>query len=182
MTQFIAFENNVEVKGRAVLSMLEGMEPFRDKALQVLEKHGILSPKKEEWYSQQYWLNAFKEIADKVGHFTLYCIGTKIHENAQFPTNIDSLESALMSIDTAYHMNHRGGKIGGYKFIKSEDGSMHFICNNPYPCEFDRGIIEGIARKFIHAEQHLFVRHDDSAPCRIKGGDSCTYHIQITKK
>lgn len=182
MAQFIAFANGIEVNGQTVISVVEGMEHSREKALQILTNYGISNPTKEEWYSQQSWLNAFKEIADNIGPYALYCIGVKIPENARFPKDVDSLEKALKSIDIAYHMNHRGGEIGYYKFNKSEDGSMHFICNNPYPCEFDRGIIEGISRKHINAEQLIFVKHDDSAPCRNKGGDSCTYHIDIHNK
>ena len=182
MAQFIAFVDGVEVNGQTVLSVIEGMETSREKAIQILSKHGISNPQKEEWYPQQSWLNAFKEIADKIGLYALYCIGVKIPENAKFPDDIDSLEKALKSIDIAYHMNHRGGEIGNYNFIQSEDGSIHIVCNNPYPCEFDRGIIEGIARKYITAEQLLFVKHDDVAPCRDKGDDSCTYHIEINSK
>ena len=126
--------------------------------------------------------NALKQIAYTVGPHTLYNIGTKIPENAIFPPGIDSLEKAFESIDIAYHMNHRGGEIGDYKFYKSTDGRFHYNCTNPYPCEFDRGIIEGLARKFTSEGHFLTVRHDDSAPCRDRGDDSCTYDIQIFKQ
>ena len=182
MAQFQAFAKGVEVNGQTVLAVVAGMERFEKKALQILEENGIKDPKSGAWYCQQSWLNVFKKISEDVGPYTLYCIGLKIPENAQFPPDIDSLEKALESIDVAYHMNHRGGEIGTYKFHKSSDGSMYFTCNNPYPCEFDRGIIEGIAKRFILEEDYLTVKHDDSAPCRDKNGNSCTYHIEISKK
>lgn len=182
MAQFQSFTNNVTVNGQTVLAVVEGMEHSREKAQQILTKHGIANPHKEEWYPQQSWLNSFKEIAENIGTYALYCIGVKIPDNAQFPPDIDSLEKALKSIDVAYHMNHRGGEIGDYKFLKDADGSLHFICNNPYPCEFDRGIIEGVARKYTTPGQHILVKHDDTAPCRDKGADSCTYHIDIVPR
>lgn len=178
MAQFQVFENGVEVNGQTVLALVEGMESDKTMALQILQENGITNPKQGEWYSQQSWLNAFKKISEDVGPYALYCIGTKIPENAQFPPEIISLETALDSIDTAYHMNHRGGEIGNYNVHKIPDGSFHFTCNNPYPCEFDRGIIEGIARRFTPEGDHITVNHDDSAPCRDKGDDSCTYHIE----
>ncbi|MBI5590855.1 MAG: hypothetical protein HY881_10270 [Deltaproteobacteria bacterium] len=182
MAQFQAFANAIEVNGQTVLSIVKGMEHFEKNALKILAENGIQNPRPGKWYCQQSWLNAFKKISEEVGPYALYCIGTKIPENAQFPPGIDSLEKALESIDTAYHMNHRGGEIGNYNFQKSPDGSLHFTCNNPYPCEFDRGIIEGIARKFIDERHHLMVRHDDAVPCRDRSGDSCTYHIEISQK
>ena len=48
----------------------------------------------------------------------------------------------------AYHMNHRNGIIGDYKFEKTSDTSAKIICTNPYPDEFDKGIITTMARRF----------------------------------
>ena len=180
MTQFQSYEENVEVSGEAVLAFVNGMGGLKNKALEILLENGITNLEKGNWYSQQAWLNAFKKIADDVGPFTLYCIGARIPVDAQFPPDIISLETAFSSINTAYYMNHRGGKIGNYTFQKFQDGSFHFICDNPYPCEFDRGIIESIGRRFIPEGRYLTCKHDDSAPCRNKGDGSCTYHVEIT--
>lgn len=180
MTQFQPFAKDVEVNGQTVLAVVKGMHPFEDKALAILAENGIHTPQAGQWYSQLSWLNAFKKIAEEIGPYALYCIGTKIPETAQFPDDIDSLAKALESIDVAYHMNHRGGDIGHYHFHQPPDGPMSFTCINPYPCEFDRGIIEGIARQFTPAGLHITVKHADEAPCRDKGADSCTYHIELS--
>ncbi|MGD9158627.1 MAG: hypothetical protein PVG39_09490 [Desulfobacteraceae bacterium] len=179
MAQFQSYEKDIEVTGQAVLAFVEGMGIDSQKALQVLKKNGLTDIKPEKWYSHQSLLNAFKQIAETVGPHALYSMGTKIHENAKFPPGLDSLEKALESIDIAYHMNHRGGEIGNYKLYKSPDGGFYFKCNNPYPCEFDRGIIEGLARKFTTEGHFIKVKHDDSAPCRDRGDDFCTYYIEI---
>jgi|EPASupsiteSAE347_1022098.scaffolds.fasta_scaffold19299_2 hypothetical protein len=179
MAQFQAAEEGVEVSGQAVLAFVNGMERLKNKALEILRENGISNPENGKWYSQQAWLNALKNIAEDLGPYALYCIGVRIPTDAKFPPDIDSLETAFASINTAYYMNHRGGKIGNYTFQKSPDGSYLFICDNPYPCEFDRGIIEGMGRRFAPAGRHLLCRHDDSAPCRDKGDESCMYHIEI---
>ena len=65
--------------------------------------------------------------------------------------------------------------IGHYGYNKLPDTNMIIsVCNNPYPCSFDRGIITEMARKF---QPYATVSHDDSKPCRNKGADSCTYVI-----
>jgi hypothetical protein len=52
-------------------------------------------------------------------------------------------------------------------------------CKNPYPSEFDRGIITAMARKFKPRESLLVsVELDNAKPSRMKGADSCTYKIK----
>ena len=178
MAQFKAFAPGVEVNGETVLSIVDGMGVFKNAAFKILSENGISDPKPGNFYSQQAWLNAFKQISATVGSNTLFSIGQKIPENAQFPPEINSIDKALAAIDVAYHMNHRGGEIGNYNFEKTGDKSAKMICNNPYPCDFDRGIIEAMTKKFKPAGSMVFVDHDDSQPCRKKEGESCTYIVK----
>jgi len=192
MTQFVAVNVQAEVNGETVYSIIDGMGSFKAKAIAILEKNGIKDPKPGMWFKQQAWLDAFKEISTVVGNSTLYTIGLKIPENAQFPPQIDNIEKALSAIDIAYHMNHRvGGKIlfdgatgkmsegiGHYVFKKISDREIKIIGENPYPCDFDRGIIEGMARKFKPAGAFISIAHDAGCPCRKTEGASCTYTVK----
>ena len=192
MAQFEAFEEGIEVNGETVLSVVDGMGAFKDRSYKFLADNGIREPRPGEWYPQQAWLNAFKAIAQTTGEFTLFSIGKKIPENAQFPPEIDSLDKALAAIDVAYHMNHRkngkvmfdpsNGKmiegIGHYGFEKTGDREIIMACNNPYPSDFDRGIIESMAFRFKPSGvPMIIVRLDDSKPTRKKGADSCTFKV-----
>ncbi len=104
-------------------------------------------------------------------------IGHKIPETAIWPPEVNTIEQALASIDVAYHMNHRNGDIGHYTFIKTGERSGKMTCGNPYPCDFDFGIIEGTGKKFAPDKTFLRVQHDNSQPCRKADADSCTYLI-----
>ncbi len=178
MAQFIPFATGVEVNGETVLSVVDGMGSFQERALRILAEHGIINPQPGKWYSQKAWLDAFRSISEKMGGTTLLAIGRKIPENAKFPPEIDTLEKALASIDIAYHMNHRGGEIGHYRYEQTGNKSGRMICHNPYPDDFDRGIVDAVARKFKPKDAILVnVIHDDSQPCRKKGDDSCTYLV-----
>ncbi|MDH3347022.1 MAG: hypothetical protein OEM02_02825 [Desulfobulbaceae bacterium] len=178
MAQFKAYSDGVEVNGETVLSVLEAMSVFRAQAEKILEENGLINPEPGKWYNQQAWLNAFKYIADEIGPNTLYSIGRKVPESAQFPADIDSIEKALGAIDVAYNMNHRGGKIGHYSFELTGLKSAKITCNNPYPCDFDNGIIESMAKKFQPADSIMvMVSHDTTASCRKNGADSCIYKI-----
>jgi hypothetical protein len=177
MPEFVALAPNVEVNGQTVLAVVEGMGAFRNLALEILKRHGVDSPKPESWYRQQPWLDAFKEIYERVGKSTLNQIGRKIPENAKFPAEIDTIDKALASVDVAYHMNHRGGEIGHYAFSKLGPSRAKLVCANPYPCEFDLGLVQSMARLFPPKGRAASVAHDESQPCRRKGGDSCTYLV-----
>jgi hypothetical protein len=181
MAEFKALAQGVEVNGQTVLTVVDGMNVMRTQAYEILKKHGINNPQPKSWYPQQAWLDAFKEIAQRVGRSTLFQIGTKIPDNADFPSNIDTLDKALAAIDIAYHFNHRGGEIGHYQYIKTGEYTAKMFCNNPYPCEFDRGIISAMAQRFKPADVAITIIHDETSPCRKKGAEDCTYLISFIK-
>ena len=53
------------------------------------------------------------------------------------------------------------------------------VCENPYPSDFDYGIIYRIVQKFRGPDSdELLVMLDDSKPTRKNGADSCTYLIR----
>lgn len=192
MAPFKAFTEDAEVSGDAILAVLTGMETFTTLARKILSQCGIEDPQAGRWYRQQDWLDAFKLIAERVGPTTLRTIGRRIPETAQWPPGVDSVEKALQSLDVAYHMNHRiGGKvlydpvtgdmrgdIGHYSYEHTGERSATVVCESPYPCIFDQGVVEALVKRFKPADSLLVtVEHDDTAPCKRNGADSCSYHV-----
>jgi hypothetical protein len=199
MAQFVAFEEGMEVNGTTIMAVVDGLSFFTggldrlaNQFLQEADLEAIV-PDEKHWYPQQSWLDVFKRITEQLGDENLFMIGKNIPKNAVFPKEIDSIEKALSLIDVAYHMNHRNKNgeilfdpnrstssvmlegIGHYTYQKVEGENKAIIkCENPYPCAFDRGLIEAMAKRFV---QLSLVKHDDSAPCRQKGAESCTYQI-----
>ena len=193
MAQFKAINKNVEVDGETVVSIIDAMEIVQDIETKILSDNGIKNPKTGEWYLQQNWLDAFKAISDNVGERTLFMIGQKIPKNAKFPPEIDSIEKALAGIDIAYHMNHRldgellfdpdsgnlKAGIGNYKYDKASNNSADITCDGPYPCDFDKGIITAMAKKFKPSSSSaVLVSHDDKSSCRKKGDKVCVYKVK----
>ena len=166
-------------------------------ALNLLVKQGIgkLGKNKQvviepdQWYPQDAWLSAFEEIAKVVGPTSLFDIGQHVPKHAAFPPQVKDVPSGLQSIDVAYHMNHRKqGRamfdpasgtmvegIGHYGYQRSaNENRATMVCENPYPCDFDRGLISSIAKRF---ESRATTTHVDSAQCRKRGDRSCTYVV-----
>lgn len=160
-----------------MLAIVNGMGIFRTTAIEILRNHGIHNPVPDQWYPQEAWLAAFAEIQRTIGSSTLRQIGLQIPDIAKFPPEINSIEAALSAIDVAYHMNHRGGEIGTYGFTMTGDRQGKMVCANPYPCDFDRGIIEAMAERFRPQGSVPVIRDDGTQPCRKTGGESCTYLI-----
>lgn len=177
MALYKAYNAKVEVNGETVLSVVSGMGIFKDNALQILKENGIDNPKPGQWYLQQSWLNAFKTIAERIGKTTLYQIGKSIPESAKFPSEINDIHKALSAIDIAYHMNHRNGEIGYYKYEKINERTVKIICQNPYPTDFDKGIIDAMAKKFKPKDSFVKVTLDEKQLVRNKGAESDTFIV-----
>jgi hypothetical protein len=188
-------ESDVEVSGESLGAIVDGFRKYPTIAAKYLVKFGLARPdasqvmpiERQRWYPLNDWLVAYNGIAQEIGVNSLYSIGKSIPENATFPPHVTDIYSALASIDVAFHLNHRrGGKvmfnpetgemlegIGHYRSQPVEgDTRVICVCDNPYPCDFDRGIISAMANRF---ERQARTVHDNDAPCRKKGGASCTY-------
>jgi hypothetical protein len=198
--QFVPFEAGIEVNGQAVYSLVEGFTMFKKIPSDILLSLGVGRPgldglvmlREGEWVSQAVWLRAFEQIGVAVGLGALYAIGLKIPECAGFPPRVDDVHTALRSIDVAYHLNHR--KAGRVMFDASTgamlEGIGHYgyepvpgerrvftTCTSPYPCDFDKGVVTAMARRFA---PKAWVDHHQPTMCRMLGGDRCTYVVEWT--
>ena len=193
MKPFQSPNSGIEVIGSSVLIIVQGLIN-QEFALKVLAEKGLKDINPEKWYPLQSWLDAYKTISDKIGPVALFAIGKKIPELAKWPPQVNSIETALSSLDIAYHMNHRlpGNQnamfdpktgvmqegIGHYKVVKTGDRAMTITCDNPYPCEFDKGVITATAKKFKPADvASIIVIEDESVKCRNNGGQACVYKV-----
>jgi len=194
--QFKPFEEGIEAYGASIDAIVDAFKLFPSVALKRLVAFGIGTTKgkdvvveRDAWYPLDRWLSAFESIANEVGPRGLFQYGQHLPKYAPFPPSVVDIRSAMASIDVAYHMNHRKkGRIMfdpatgqmtegighyGYRSAPTEKKIIS-VCENPYPCDFDRGIITSLAARF---EKQSRVAHDDKAPCRKNGADSCTYVV-----
>jgi hypothetical protein len=195
--QFVPFEPGIEISGQSLCATLEGFGPFIMLASQYLLAEGMGSPEagagvkvdKDQWYPQAAWLKAFERISQHMGDQILFQIGAALPNNIAFPPWALDIHSALKSLDVAYHQNHRrrGEAMFSEATGQMQEGIGHYgyepvpnkklilsLCQNPYPCAFDRGLLSSLAQRY---EPTASVLHDDSRPCRRQGADSCTYLI-----
>lgn len=192
MTQYIAQSDGIEVNGETVMAVLDGMGNFREKGREILAWNGILAPEAGRWYHQQALLDSLKQISGSFRPITLTSIGRKTPELIRFPVGIQGIHQALLSLDIAYHLNHRkNGKllfdnagrkvmdgIGHYFYKQAGSNSAVIVCTSPYPCEYDRGLIDATALRFRPGGVgDIRVMHEASDHCRKSGDDFCTYRV-----
>lgn len=174
IVDYVAIEPNVEVNGTTINATLQGSSAKGYTAKLLTEEGLPEEPNPNLWYPQQKWLNVLKRVQEKSGDLVLKMIGKKIPETAKFPPQINSIEAGLDSIGIAYKMNHRGGEIGYYKFQKTGEKQGEVESMNPYPCDFNLGIVEGMAKRFVPGAS---VRHKEGE-CRKTGGKVCRYQVK----
>ncbi len=109
MKKFEASSASVQVNGETTLSFIKAVPTSESSRKDILKKHGIDNPQPGQWYPQQAWLNAFKEMSEKVAVVTLRLIGKAIPKNAKFPPEIKDIKQTFETLDKAYKMNHKGG-------------------------------------------------------------------------
>ena len=184
MAEFSSYEpERVEVVGEVIESfVLAFPEAIRDFGLAALENHGISNLDSRQYYKAQPFLHAMRDVAQRIGRNMMTRIGEQIALRVDLPPAWNSLEAALGGLGKAYHSKYRGGEIGNWNYQHNGKagelvrGTM--VSTNHYCCAFDRGVLEGFAKRFRPTGiTDALVRHDDSQPCRKDGADSCTYII-----
>ncbi|HAA11702.1 MAG TPA: hypothetical protein DCE41_08385 [Cytophagales bacterium] len=181
MPQFISSDPNAQVKSTTLLELKNFVsEPFRPMLDKILKANGVFVETPEEWYPMQLGLDVCREIQDTVGPHTMFSIGKKAGELRQFPDGIATLAEALKSLNEAYKASHRGGAVGFYELI-SEDVTarrIEFKAQNPYPDEFDRGILMSVARKFKPTNAiNIEVNRKEGVPSRMDDHDFTIFVI-----
>lgn len=155
-----AFSTDGEVSGQTVQSIVEGVGQFssayEQRALDILDNHGLPDPDPDEWYSWGAYLDAFDELLDSVGPKTVTKIGSEIPHLVDWPPEVETVEGAMDALDDQYQRTHRGDTIGYYDFESTGDGEGRMECKNPYPPVLDEGILKATAEKF--SDEGAFVR------------------------
>ena len=181
MPQFKAFSPAVEIWGGSLLAMVEGLALAgmpRDESLALLGRAGVLDPDREGWYSHQALLDTLREAGGRYGEGALRAAGRAIPVGSRFPPEVETLERALLTLDIAYQVNHRGGRIGHYTCKPLGPRRMELYCDNPYGCELDQGILETLLAHHAPAENPPSLSHQRGTGCRKEGQRACIYHIE----
>ncbi len=190
MAEFTPYTKGITLNGQTIHS-ITSTDMLKDKALKYLAAVGLSNvvPDDKHWYSLDKFLEAFKMMADEINTYALFMVGQRVLDSVVLPP-IKNIEEALGLLNISYHMNHKDpngkimfnpetnvmlGGIGNYKAEKIKgENKIRMVVDVPYPCRFDRGLINTFARRY---NKTAYIKEDLNEPCRAKGADSCTYII-----
>ena len=180
LPQYQAISASVEVWGASILGCIDGLAKAglpRAEAMDLFAKAGVSNIQPEGWYPQQAYLDMLKAIETRYGEEALRAMACQVPDTSKFPPGIETLEQALQCLDIAYQLNHRGGPIGHYACVPMGYHALELVCENPYGCAFDLGILDALVQAFRPPGGRCAIIHREGSPCRRRGGESCTYQI-----
>jgi hypothetical protein len=179
MREFQCPEAGITVSRGVVDAFLEAFGAYRARGEKVVCAHlGVpqLSSDEASRYALTGFLAAMAELQAQFGLPFMRKVGSFIFDKAVFPPGIDTVEKGMALVNTAYYMNHSAeaaGRIGGYHWRLTGERAGTMLLDNPYPCAFDVGIIDTIARRFAPEAK---VEHLPGG-CRREGAEACTYSV-----
>lgn len=178
MVMFQASSTADQVAGESVRAALDALGIWRSKGVRIFADHGLPEPEAGTWYPLQHYLDALRHIYEKIGPATVVDIGKRLVTNNKFPPTITTLEQALSTLDEAYRARHRGADLGFFRFEQLEERQLRMTIRNPYPCELDRGVVQGLATRFRPpGAVGLRVTHPDEQHCRKHGAEECVLDV-----
>jgi hypothetical protein len=168
--------NHVKISGDAILPVVRAFS-LQFLSRKLLSKYQLEDVDKGNFYNMQNYLELLHEVEENMPRM-LFKIGKHIFTEAVFPPQVTTFEQGLSVVDQAYYMNHmynEGEEIGHYHYEKLAENKYKMTVTCPYPCDFDQGIIEGIATKF---NRRVSIKHDNYN-CRQKEDHQCDYIVEV---
>ncbi|MCY1072430.1 hypothetical protein OV090_47230 [Nannocystis sp. RBIL2] len=187
MTQYVPMAPNISVYGQTTSVFIDVLKQFSVLQKAMLDALGVERFEPHAWYPQRLILRAYQKVDLLLGARGLERFGRQIPALVAFPPGIDGAHTVLSKLDTIYHLNHsRDGVvmfdlatgdmtegIGHYTYERVGEREVLMLCDNPYPCRFDMGLVHGFAGRF---EPDVQVAHE-SSECRARGGAKCLYRL-----
>jgi hypothetical protein len=177
-------DKNVEISGEVILACSQGFpenqRPFLEECF---SNAGLMLDTTEagRFYCYLYYLSALKDIRYRFGDIIVEKIAYNCMQHINFPPEWSHFLTSLENLDTGYKLHVRGGRAGQYTYEAVRHSSMSQLKmrdDTPLPCEYTRGVLEGLSKRYPPmGGGQAVIRHDEGSPCKKKGGDSCTYVV-----
>jgi len=180
MKEFECPEGAILTQRGVVDSFVAAFGPYKMRGEKVICRHFGMETVGSDPNTQfpvKHFLKAMSELQEQFGAQFMRKVGSFVTEKAIFPPGIDTVEKGMELLNVAYYMNHSKnaeGRMGGYRWSYGGGTKGKMFCDNPYPCAFDLGIIETLARRYA---PNASVKHD-AGPCRHQGGSECAYEVE----
>ncbi|MBS7626633.1 hypothetical protein KEJ51_06320 [Candidatus Bathyarchaeota archaeon] len=170
------------VSSKFIKALVKGLGDFEAETLQTLKRYDI-DVAVDSWYSQNLWIEALRDISERVGPTIMYLAGARILENLGYRELSGDFHERLKHAEALYQTHHRGGNFGSLRILNIQNGEAKIVSDTPYPCDFERGILISILASHAPDEpKQVWVVHENLKICRKKGFANCTYVVKWKPK
>jgi hypothetical protein len=171
--------SGVEVQSSTAKALMDALGLLSQETRRILAQHGIPTLVQQEWYPIETLLGCLRDIRSQMGPYTLHSLGRLSAQHIAFLPTVGSFPVALASLHEAYQTRHRGQEnLGGYHAESHGGRAARIRCDNPYPCEFDQGLLESLFERFPPQEAFRLRCAHVPDGCRTQGAPACLYHLQ----
>jgi hypothetical protein len=177
MTNKIKYDMNAEVTAKLPLGVFEVLRRLGVDPQPFIERHNLENLQADSWLPISDYLALLEDVQKNANnYYTLISVGSKIPELADKMPETFTLQDLFRNMNDSYHINHRNGEIGNYFVEFLAENHIRVIAQNPYPSDFDYGLVWGGAKYFAPKGTFVKVVRAES-PSRLKGDDHCIYDI-----
>jgi hypothetical protein len=111
---------------------------------------------KNKWHSLTEVESLLQYLEAQYGEEILYHIGYYVPKYCYFPEEINSFESSLTFLNTAYHLNHANDRTDRYSVEFIDDKVCILTTHTPfYSNMFNLGLVRGLAEKYNGTILHI---------------------------
>jgi hypothetical protein len=180
MAEFVSFDPESEVSGSNIQLVIKAHRALGFDIAACLSKHKLNRVQPNDWVNLQTYLDCLKDIQQEFSYYysfySLIAIGTKVIDYAMGIPNPHKSDTNFEPLNNFYQLRHRGMDVGEYSQEFLSEKHLRVTARNPYPSDFDYGLVWGMARMRVSNGQVLRVIRAES-PSRRKGDASCVYDL-----
>lgn len=181
----------ITVDGKLILeSFVHVLKRGTESRLAILEKHGIL-PEAGKQYPLQTLLDAVREIAEEIGHITLFAMGRDSVNRANLPIGLtiqQGLEQSFQYLNLHHFLDGqplwdaqtktcRPG-VGGphLTFLDAQERKAIVVANSVYPHSVSEGFLWGLLEHCTDRDPNrIQVKEDINQERQSQGGNNTTF-------
>ncbi len=176
--KYVAHNPEAQVMGNTVLAFTQNM--LANDIQDILEKYNITDIDPNAWYSQQVFLDAYRDIVSNMQNATerLVAIGKATMAAVEFPQDVQTPQDAIKILHQTYQMLHRNvPESEGWDVIEHTPDYLEVLFNAPYANDAAFGYLYTIANRLKPAGYSAQVR-----PKAVAENDIPRYEIILNAK
>ena len=154
------------VLGLAIKAYIAGVS---GDALPLLAKYGFDGEIEDQgWYARRDLLVMLDETMQSSPRIDMISVGLQFAHFAPFPADLDSVETALASLDPVYQASHQHlPDSDRWEFERVNDNNYLARDYTPYPVNFSYGLVFGLVERYAPQEAHVSVHTEEREDHRV---------------